>query len=307
MLNMISRLYYEIMKNRKVKSNRAQADYFELLVVRHISNLYKLAFPYAKDLNFLSNQILKLPNGTERLRLQSYNLLKIRKGLGKILKYEISKKGKVVEINWVGRKLAIKTTSDIDTKHQNNKYTRFSIKSISETGTGTIKNLGMRSLNACLGITFDQEYREMWQKLRNYSQEHKISQSDLKRKVLRNKKLLAWATQNGQKYQRELNKMCLKGFNNLSRKRRTEFLNFILDTNDKDLYVIIVNSRGVIMYKPVEKGIELGQKIEAKGTSDVGYTIFIDNVPTYRIQTNATNGIGISAFCQRAFFADSQN
>ena len=81
-------------------------------------------------------------------------------------------------------------------------------------------------------------------------------------------------------------------------------MNFITDCNDDDLYVIIVNSTDVIIYKPVEKNLKLIKNIEVRKDkmTDVGYTIFVDNKPTYRVQTNNTNGIGISAFCQRIFW-----
>jgi len=293
------------MKNRKVKSNRAQADYFELLVAQYICHLYNIRFAYSKDLASLSNQILRLPDGANRLKLQNDNLLKLAPELEKILSLEVSKKGKIIEVIWMGRQLTIKTTSDVDAEHTTRKFTRFSIKSIGQSGTGTIKNLGMKSLKEYLDIEFKNEYNEMWQKLRIHTQEFKISQSELKKKVLRNKRLLSWATKNGQKYQVELNKLCLEAFNSLSKKDKVGFLNFILDAQDEGLYVIIVNSRGVIVYKPVEKEVKLISRIEAKKDSGVGYMIHINNILTYRIQTNATNGIGISAFCQRVFFADT--
>ena len=37
------------MKDRRVKANRAQADYFELLVAQYICHLYKIRFSYSKD------------------------------------------------------------------------------------------------------------------------------------------------------------------------------------------------------------------------------------------------------------------
>jgi len=293
------------MKNRKVKSNRAQADYFELLVAQYICHLHNIRFAYSKNLASLSNQILKLPDGANRLKLQNDNLLRLAQKLKEILSSEVSKKGKIIEVKWVGRKLTIKTTSDVDAEHKTHRFTRFSIKSIEQGGTGTIKNLGMESLKKYLGINFKNKYDEMWLKLRTHTKQSKISQDKLKRRTLKNKKLLHWATRSGQKYQIELNKLCLRAFNNLSKKTKTGFLNFILDAHDKDLYVIIVNSKGVIIYKPTEKEIKFISNIKARRNSGVGYTIFINNIPTYRIQTNATNGIGISAFCQRAFFADA--
>lgn len=290
-------------KSRKVKSNRAQADYFELLVCQYICHLYGIRFAYSKNIASLSNKILKLPEGAKRLELQNSNLLKLESELKKILEFEVKRKGKIVEVEWVGRSLTIKTTSDVDAEHITKKLTRFSIKSIRSAGTGTVKNLGMDSLKKYLNIDFSKQYEEMWKKLRDYTQEFDISKLALKNKVNKNKELLKWAQSNGKKYQKELNELCHKSFNNLSRKGKAEFLNFILDADDKDLYVIIVNDKGVVVYKPIEDKLGIVDKIEAKERTDsgVGYTIFINKVPTYRIQTNNTNGIGISPFCQRVF------
>lgn len=293
------------MKNRKVKSNRAQADYFELLVAQYICHLSNVTFTYSKNLASLSNQVLKLPGGKSRLKLQNDNLLKLAPKLKKILEIEISRKGKITKVEWVGRKLIIKTTSDVDVKHVTGKLTRFSIKSILR-GMGTIKNLGMKSLKKYLGVDFQKEYTEMWRELRDHMKDPNISRGELKKKVLNNQKLLNWATTNGKKYQVRFNKLCLKAFNGLPKNKKIRFLNFILDAHDKNLYVVIVNSKGVIIYKPIEKEIKLGSCIEAKKDSGVGYTIYINGIPSYRVQTNATNGIGISAFCQRVFFADKK-
>src|SRR3989338_496997 len=265
------------MKNRKVKSNRAQADYFELLVCQYICHLYNITFSYSKDLAELSNKILSLPSGTARLKLQNDNFIKIQPKIKEILDYEIGQKGKVINVIWVGRNLLIEITSDVDAEHINRQKTRFSIKSIANTGTGTLKN---------------------------YLSDFTSSQEQIKKKVQKNQKSLKWATENGKKYQIVLNELCFKSFNSLSLNQKIVFLNFITDCNDDDLYVIIVNSTDVIIYKPVEKNLKLIKNIEVRKDkmTDVGYTIFVDNKPTYRVQTNNTNGIGISAFCQRIFW-----
>ncbi|MEO0143375.1 MAG: hypothetical protein ABIL49_00345 [candidate division WOR-3 bacterium] len=291
------------MKERKVKSNRAQADYFELLVCRYICQKYNISFAYSGDLDELYKKILRLPNGKERLELQNNNLSKLVPKLDEILDFEVSMKGKIIEVMWVGRKLVIKTTSDINVKHPKQKYTKFSVKSIFKSGLGTIKNLGMRSLKKYLNVEFNKEYNEMWQKLKAYLKRSSLSKSEIKKLVLNNQKLLNWATKNGQVYQRKLNNLCYEAFNKLSNLKKVEFLNFILDAYDPDLYVIIVNMKGVVIYKPIQRKLSYQQKIEAKDNTGVGYTIYIDGVPVYRVQTNATNGIGISPFCQRVFWA----
>jgi succinate dehydrogenase flavin-adding protein (antitoxin of CptAB toxin-antitoxin module) len=296
------------MIDRKVKSNRAQADYFELLVCQYICSKYNIRFTYSKNLAELSNLILDLPNGKERLELQKNNLLKLTSKLDEILNYEVSNKGEIIDVIWVGRKLIIKTVSDVNVEHVTHKLTKFSIKSIFKTGLGTIKNIGMRSIKKFFNIDFKQRYEEMWNNLRSYLNEPKLSRREIKNMVIKDNKLLKWAFENGQKYQMELNNLCFKAFNNLSQEKKVNFLNFVLDANDPDLYVIIVNAKGVLIYKPFEKRVEFKQIIEARDNTGVGYTIYIDDIPAYRVQTNATNGIGISPFCQRVFFAgDVQN
>lgn len=293
------------MENRKVKSNRAQADYFELLVCQYICHKYNIRFAYSKNLAELSNYILDLPNGKNRLKLQNDNLLKLALKIDEVLEDEISRKGKIVEVIWVGRKIAIKTTSDVDVEHISHKFTKFSVKSIFKTGLGTIKNIGMLTLKKYLNVDFSEQYNEMWKKLREYTKMSTETKVEMKKKVLENEKLLKWATQNGQKYQTQLNQLCYDSFNSLPTEKKVNFMNFILDAHDPDLYVIIVNYKGVIIYRSIERQIKYQQKIEAKDNTGVGYTIYIDNIPTYRVQTNATNGIGISPFCQRVFFAEA--
>ena len=193
------------MEDRRVKANRAQADYFELLVAQHICHLYKIRFSYSKDLATLLNKILTVPDGANRLKLQSENFLKLAPKLKKILSYEISKKGKVIEVIWIGRKLTIKTTSDVDAEHITHKFTRFSIESISKNGLGTIKNLGMKSLKEYLNVDFSSGYKIMWQELKIFTKEFKLPNSKLKKLVLKKKGFLEFAIKNGRKYQSKLN------------------------------------------------------------------------------------------------------
>ena len=274
------------------------------MVCRYICNLYDIVFPYDKNLAELSAKILLVPDGAARLKLQNDNFVKIQSKIRKILDYEIEQKGKVKTVTWVGRNLLSEITSDVDVRHAGGQKTGFSIKSIASTGTGTLKNLGARQIKKYLGVDFSNEYKQMWEELRKYLKDFNSAQEQIKRKVQRNQKLLNWAAENGKKYQVALNEKCLRGFNSLPLINKIEFLNFITDCDSSDLYVVIVNSANVIIYKPVEKNLDLIKNIEIKKDkiTDVGYTIFVDDKPTYRVQTNNTNGIGISAFCQRIFW-----
>lgn len=291
------------MEDRRVKANRAQADLFELLVCRYICNICDINFDYLDDLKFLEKKILLVPNGNNRLKLQENNFIKLKPTIDKIVKLEIANKGKIVGVAWTGRSLSDNSTSDINVKHENDKVTKLSVKSIEKSGTGTLKNIGAGKVNKLLSVDFEKEYNEMWLNLRNYLKDFKSSQREIKKRVQESSELLRWATENGKKYQLMLNKKYFKAFNNLSLEKKLNFINFITDYNDKDLYVFIVNSSGGFAYKPIDKKIEFVKEIEADDNkkTDVGYTIFINKKPAYRIQTNNTNGIGISAFCQRVF------
>lgn len=294
-------------KGNKEKSNRGQADYFELLVCQYICYLYKITFSYSENLAKLSNQVLSMENGEKRLKLQNDNFIKIQPEIKKILDNEISQKGKIINVIWIGRHFVIEqSTSDVDAEHLSKRKTRFSIKSIGKSGTGTLKNLGLSKLEKWFNFSFKDQNDKMWWDLENYIKKNKKNISkrgELKKIAQKNKKILEWAKKSGKIFQVRLNNICLERFNNLSPKQKRDFLNFITDCYDEDLYVIIVNNSGVVIYKPVDKQTKSRDRIIAKkeNGSDVGYTIYINKIPTYRIQTNNTNGIGISAFCQRIF------
>lgn len=296
-------------RENKEKSNRAQADYFELLVCQYICYLYHITFSYSENLAKLLNQVLNRKDGKDKLKLQNDNFIKIQPEIKNILDEEIKKKGNIIDVVWTGRHFVIEqTTSDVDAEHINKKKTRFSIKSIAKSGTGTLKNIGLGKLEKMLYFDFSRHNSQMWEELHDFilksTGNNSTKQNELKRIAKKNKKFLEWAKNNGKKYQYLLNNTCFEKFNSLSSEQKREFLNFITDCHDEDLYVIIVNDLGVVIYKPIEKQTKSDDIIVAKKdkiNTEVGYTIYINKIPTYRVQTNNTNGIGISAFCQRIF------
>jgi len=270
--------------------------------------LYNITFSYSDDLAKLSNKVLAKSDGKERLKLQNNNFIKIQPEIKKILDDEIRRKGRIIGVVWTGRHFVVEqSTSDVDAEHTSKKKTRFSIESIAQSGTGTLKNLGLKKLEQWFGFDFKKQQDKMWKNLQNYifktTGKDTNKHSEMKRLSKRNNNLLKWAKNNGRKYQILLNQICFESFNSLPLKDKRKFLNFITDCFDEDLYVIIVNNSGVVIYKPVEKQTTAKDRIIVKkdSGSDVGYTICINKIPAYRVQTNNTNGIGISAFCQRIF------
>ena len=129
-----------MLNKNKEKSNRAQADYFELLVCQYICHLYNITFSYSEDLAKLSNQVLAKLDGRERLKLQNDNFIKNSTGNQKNIRLGNIQKGKIICVIWTGRHFVIEqSTSDVDAEHITKKKTRFSIKSIAKSGTGTLK------------------------------------------------------------------------------------------------------------------------------------------------------------------------
>jgi len=277
-------------------------------VCQYICHLYGVTFSYSNDLAKLSNQVLVKHDGGERLKLQNDNFIKIQPEIKKILDEEIQKKGKIIGVIWTGRHFIIEqSTSDVDAEHASRKKTRFSIKSIAKSGTGTLKNLGLKRLEQFFNFNFKKQQDKMWRELQNYilknTNQNISKRNELKKLARKNKKSLTWAKNNGKEFQFLLNNICFEKFNSLQPRQKRDFLNFINDCHDEDLYVIIVNNSGVVIYKPIEKQTQTRDRIIAKKNNgaDIGYSIYINKIPTYRVQTNNTNGIGISAFCQRIF------
>lgn len=264
--------------------------------------MYGVTFSYSEQIADLSTKVLLFKDGKSRLLLQNSNLKKIIPEIQKILDFEVKEKGKIVKVEWIGRNFVItQTTSDVDAHHNSGMKTRFSIKSIAGGGFGTIKNLGMRNIKKYLEIDFSLEMNKMWKELFDYIGVDGLTKARAKKKVNGSKRLLEWAKKNGKIYQRKLNRLSVEAFNSLTQDKKITFLNFILDSRDTHLYVVIANENGVSVYKPVDRQILGKDKICAKDGSGLGYVISINDIPTYRVQTNNTNGIGISAFCERVF------
>lgn len=289
--------------DRGTKSNRAQSDYFELLVTQYICHVSGVTFSYSNDLSEIVEAVLDKEGGKSKLAAQNKRFQTIKPYIDKILEEEVKAKGKVINVIWIGRKLIKMTTSDVDAKHITLKLTRFSVKSIEGIGTGTLKNIGMRTLKSRLGVDFKKEYEEMWSRFRKHLSIGALSKAALKDKANRDAKLLKWVEANGRVYQKQLNGLCLRAFNNLTLEEKTDFINFLTDCHDEDLYVIIANEKGVIVYRPKDKREKTIRSIKAEAYEDeaVGYFIMINGVPAYRVQTNNTNGLGRSPFCQRVF------
>lgn len=85
------------MKNQN-KSNRAAADYFELLVCQYICHKYKVTFSYSKDLSELLDKTLNQEDGDKKILRQNKNFKKLKPKIIEILNFEITKKGLIKKV-----------------------------------------------------------------------------------------------------------------------------------------------------------------------------------------------------------------
>lgn len=291
------------------KSNRSASDFFELLLTEYICSEYWLTFSYVADLSEVIAKLESLSNGQQRIFLQNNNFLKIKPKVKEIIDSEITSKWDVIKVIWTWRDLTIKTTSDVDAKHTSEKLTRFSVKSISWDWLWTLKNVWMRGFKKLYWFDPKPDYEEMWIKLKRYLISQWInvnnkSKTDIKNICNANPKLLERANNNSRPYQRKFNELACNWFNALSNEKKKEYISYISDSNDPDLYVIIVNESQYepIIYKPInEYQRKEDNVIEWRLNSDAEFLIYVDNMPLYRVSTNCTNWLWISAFCQRIF------
>ena len=291
------------------KSNRSASDYFELLLTQYICSEYWLTFSYSSDLSDVMDKLLSLSNAQERIALQNNNFRKIKSKVKEIIESEIISKWKIIQVIWTWRHLEIQTTSDVDVKHILGKLTRFSVKSISWDGFWTLKNVWMWRFKEFYGFDPIPDYNQMWEDLREYLTARwercwNLSNEEIKNMCNNNPLYKSWANGNSRKYQSKFNMLSCEWFNGLSNENKKKLINYMSDSNDPDLYVIIVNEAQFepLIYKPINQyRYESDNVIEWRINSDKEFVIYVDNIPLYRVSTNCTNWLWISPFCQRVF------
>ncbi len=169
--------------------------------------------------------------------------------------------------------------------------------------------MGHNTLWKFLKVDFQAKNEQMWLELKNYLQNKNLeitekSQNEIKKFVKKSQKDKLWATENGKKLRQELNLEFFKKFNGLDNSAKIDFLNFVTDNQDQDLFVLIVNQKSVKIYEPAKEFIfQQNDTIEAKDLTESGFKIFHNDKQILAFQTNCANGLGISAFCVRVFFS----
>lgn len=292
------------------KSSRSKADLFEVLIADYLVKAFRIKKDFKKQINNLTNLLKKFENGQFRTEEEQIRAKQTVIELIKFLKRENI--NNVKDIEWIGRQHQVqKTLSDVDLILTNNEVIGVSLKS-TRIGLGTQKNLGYRTLKERLSLNIDKEIEKMWEKikldLKKRGGKLKLL-ANAARGVIKNKKRKYPVIEKiGKKYGHPVQvksvKQSIKNFNNLGQQKKSTFAKLIFGL-EKDkrrlLNVVTQKNKTSIYWNEVFNSIVSGKGLQARKLKNVSYGIYSNNKLILRLQASFTNGIGISAYCQRAF------
>jgi len=292
------------------KSSRSKADLFEVLIADYLAKAFKIKKDFKKEINNLTNLLKKFENGQLRTEEEQIRAKQTAIELIKFLKRE--NVNNVKDVEWVGRQYQTqKTLSDVDLILTNSDVIGVSLKS-TRIGLGTQKNLGYRALREHLSLNIDKEIEKMWEKIRlnlgKKSGKLKLL-ANAARGIIKNKKRKYPVIKKiGKKYGHSVQvksvKQSIKNFNNLGQEKKSAFVKLIFGL-EKDkrrlLNAVTQKNKTSIYWNEVYNSIVSRKGLQARKLKNVSYGIYSNNKLLLRLQASFTNGIGISAYCQRAF------
>ena len=300
----------------KNKSNRLKADLFEVLVAIGLSNKFNLK---SESLINEADKLIKALSGFKdseiRIKEQKGRVILALPFIVEELKnVNFAKDRKPEKVIWVGRGWQKKgSLSDVDLIFSKENSIGISLKS-TRGGKGTQKNIGAGKLKLYLGLDVSKEVEEMWRNIRtelrknegNLSKLAKLGNSKIKDNKYRFPVIQEIGEKFGKKVQVLATKKSIKLFNNLNIDKKSDFLEFIFGSKEKRplLNVLVEKNKVITKWNDGFNYLLLNKDIKAvkdKRGNGKGYCIHIGGKPVLRIQVNFTNGIGLSAFCERAF------
>ena len=297
--------------NGSEKSSRSKADYFELLVAEKLRLKFGLETSFQPLINEMRNEIiLKYRDGAQRVAEQENRARKVFQPLVNFL----TKEGitQVRKVDWIGRHHQIQhTLSDVDLTLPNDEVVGISLKSVG-AGSGTLKNMGYRSVKKYLGLNIDNDLRRMWEIIRSKLEKSAQTQitllSTASKSAIKNAKRSYPVIKNigyeaGHPAQVESVSQSITLFNRLSAEDKGEFISYIFGLRDprRLLNVVATMDEIDIYWNAVNEALLTGAGLQARRIEDISYGIYLGDEFIVRIQASFTNGIGISAYCQRAF------
>ncbi len=299
-------------EDSKRKSSRSKADLFEVLVAIGLSDVYKLKKDKLEKIKQeLESIISNFPNSEKRTEEQYKRVSILMPALiEKLNSNVIPTHGKIKTINWIGRRWQEEETiSDLDLTFESGFVIGVSLKSTRQ-GLGTQKNFGYEKLKQFLGLNIDKELKEMWANIRqDFSKAGgelaKISTKS--QDEIKNAKYCFPAIQKiGKRYGTSVQELAVdksvKLFNALPKKKKLVFLEEIFDIKSTKplLSVLVEKDTPWLYWNETMRGLIEGELVAEK-IKNKSYHILAEKTPLVRLQASFTNGIGLSAFCERVF------
>lgn len=295
--------------NGAEKSSRSKADLFEVLIADGLARYFRINKNYEQEISELKNTISDFRDGRYRIAEQEN---KAKRALEVIINFFEIPYNKIKDVEWIGRKHQTEhTLSDIDITDETDNIIGISVKSV-RTGTGTQKNLGYETVKKYLSIDIDAMLENMWENVRNELIKNNLPMiAELNKTEIKNSKykypiIKSIGYKCGLPIQKYAVEQSVSNFNGLSSKNKAEFLKCIYGIEeDKKLINLVCQPHKIEIYwNDKYNAIVEGKGLVANQLKDKSYCIEHDKIPILRVQTSFTNGVGISAFCQRAFLMD---
>ena len=292
------------------KSNINDASYGELLVSRLICNEYELDRDYNEELTRVSDLVKKSHpmEHKERFAVQDNRVADAMPVLYNKLNNIISNRGlAVVDARWVGGRRGARV-SDLDIEFSDGYVLPLSLKS---GGENTERNLGPRSLNRICGIDLKSEKSLLFTSAKRIYSKHfpeveVKSISSIKKSIKAGKsntRVEKRLMHNGYKVLNKVSTKLLNELSALSFEKKIELVKFIsgYTSTDNNLEILVMS----------EEGSYFKSKLNLENISDISFgklkddsttiLVYLNRKPTYKININNTNGVGISSFALRVF------
>lgn len=294
------------------KSSRSKADLFEVLIALKLRRYYGLdTEDLERERRKLERELAKFRNGERRTDEQYRRARILVPPLIKKLDTEIVRAyGKPSEVKWIGRRWQVEATpSDVELVFVSGKSVGISLKSTRQ-GRGTQKNIGYGKLNRLLGVSLNRELEGMWRRVREDIHKRGGELSKIARKskgkIKEAKYTYPVIQQIGKRHGLPIQKLAVDQsvalFNGLPEKRKLVFLEeiFGVGSTQQLLNALVEGEVPKLYWNKATKDLIMGD-LRAEKLGDKSYQITANGRPLVRLQISFTNGIGLSAFCERAF------
>lgn len=303
-------------RTRSARSNRAQGDYFELLVARDLAgNLeatgQQVRFDYTEELLELRQRIVAIhgAGAAARINQQERNAAQVA---GPVLELTLDRSrdvGPVRKVRWTGRATGLDVgVADLIVEHAAG-ATALTLKS-TKSGRGTARNLGGRALADLLGVDVSCLNEPMYeQTLAAWKQQVPAERhASLAAMTLEGRKTSASETERavaGQVGTEAMTLICdaiMDAFATLPQARLRAAAAAATGTNSQtNLFAVIANNTGAVV-EEVPEDAPAGT-FTATRITPVRIEVRCNNEPLFHWQANCTNGKGLSPLCLRSFTA----